>query len=231
MSLPSLETQAKVASDAAQVFVDHYYETRSRRRSLRGFYTSASPRLTGAGARPDISINGLPCADLSAYEALLEAQGAHVAYDVASFDAQPVNAHYRIGEPDAAEGGGGGGGGREASAAAAAVRNGDRISFVVQVSGTVRFGRGHVATADGGGGAAAASAAAAPPKPPVANVFSPSGTTSAAAAAAATDNNDGLQERPFMEAFVLVPHWEASARNAARGLRKWVIVSQNYRAL
>lgn len=38
-------------------------------------------------------------------------------------------------------------------------------------------------------------------------------------------------EVAFNESWLLVPHWEALGRNAARGLKKWVVVSQNFRAL
>ncbi|KAK8041353.1 Nuclear transport factor 2 domain containing protein [Apiospora phragmitis] len=37
-------------------------------------------------------------------------------------------------------------------------------------------------------------------------------------------------ERDFNEAFVLVPHWEAHGRNASRNMRKWLVVSQNFRS-
>ncbi|OTA67864.1 hypothetical protein K449DRAFT_419582 [Hypoxylon sp. EC38] len=223
MALPSPETQFKVASEAAQVFVDHYYEALTRRRPLNGFYASTSARLTAAGVKPDISVNGLPCADVAAYEALLEAQGGPVAYDVGSFDAHPVNPHYRAGEPDDninininSNNHLGGGGGGAATAAAATVRNGDRMSFAVQVSGTIRYGRGHNATGEDSssnkGGA---------------NSFGGGGV----AAGGDAKPEDAVQEKDFNEAFLLVPHWEAWARNAPRGLRKWVIVSQNFRAL
>lgn len=35
----------------------------------------------------------------------------------------------------------------------------------------------------------------------------------------------------FTETFVLVPNWEAMQRNPPRGIRKWLIMSQNFRAL
>ncbi|KAI1480195.1 hypothetical protein F4774DRAFT_86647 [Daldinia eschscholtzii] len=192
MALPNPETQAKVASEAAQSFVDHFYETLNKRRSLSPFYASTSPRLSAAGVKPDISINGLVVADVAAYESLLDSQGGHVTYDVASFDAHPVNPVYRIGEPDASPGD------------AAAARNGDRLSFSVQVSGIVRYGRGRGDGKSGGGDVATVGG---------------------------NDDDTVPLEKPFNEAFLLVPHWEAWTRNAARGLRKWVIVSQNFRAL
>ncbi|KAI2463373.1 hypothetical protein F4781DRAFT_426406 [Annulohypoxylon bovei var. microspora] len=211
VSLPTMDTQLKVASEAAQSFVDHYYEARTRRRPLATFYASTSARLTGAGAKPDISVNGQPVADVAAYEAVLETQGGPVLYEVSSFDAQPVSARFRTGEPEPpAENS------REATAAAAEVRNGDRLSFAIQVSGTIRYTHEHTA-ARGGEDAKPA------PAPPA---------EGASAFAVGTTPAEGeLPEQDFNEAFLLVPHWEAWARNAPRNLRKWVIVSQNYRTL
>ncbi|KAI1414584.1 hypothetical protein F5Y13DRAFT_17780 [Hypoxylon sp. FL1857] len=213
MALPNPETQAKVASEAAQIFVDHFYEALNRRRPLGGFYSSTSARLTGAGVKPDISINGLVCADVAAYEALLETQGGPISYDVGSFDAHPVNPHFRAGEPDDLAAGGAG---AVATAAAASVRSGDRMSFVVQVSGTIRYGRGHMATGDDGSKASNSIIGAA---------------DALAGPAGDAKPEDAVQEKDFNEAFMLVPHWEAWARNTPRGLRRWVIVSQNFRAL
>ncbi|KAI1391479.1 uncharacterized protein F4822DRAFT_396850 [Hypoxylon trugodes] len=213
MALPTMDTQAKVASEAGQNFVDHFYESLNRRRPLGLFYASASPRLVSAGVLPDISVNGLPVTDVAAYESLLEAQGNNVTYDIGSFDAHPVNPYFRAGEPDSVPSGAG------ATGAAATLRNGDRMSFALQVSGTVRYGRGH---GDGKVGDAPAAT---------------SGVDALVGAGANGNGNgngkeeDGVDERPFNEAFLLVPHWEAWARNAPRNLRKWVIVSQNFRAL
>lgn len=41
---------------------------------------------------------------------------------------------------------------------------------------------------------------------------------------------DSLQKM-FNETFVLVPNWDAMARNPPRGAKKWLILSQNFRAL
>lgn len=35
----------------------------------------------------------------------------------------------------------------------------------------------------------------------------------------------------FNETFVLVPNWEAMQKNPPRGIRQWLILSQNFRAL
>ncbi|EQL02332.1 hypothetical protein G6O67_006823 [Ophiocordyceps sinensis] len=35
----------------------------------------------------------------------------------------------------------------------------------------------------------------------------------------------------FNETFVLVPNWDSMAKNPPRGIKRWLIMSQNYRAL
>ncbi|GAW16934.1 hypothetical protein ANO14919_063810 [Xylariales sp. No.14919] len=205
-TLPSLDTQARVASDAAQLFVEHYYNSLNKRQPLAQYYASISPHLTSASVKPDISINGRVVESTAAYEALLDAQGANVHYDVASFDAHPVNPNYTLGCPEnisAAADGNEGGGGLGRGKVAKSIKDGDRVSFAVQVSGTIRYGKPGDAPAP------------------------TTGTTEAGNAAAV----DGAPvETGFNESWLLVPHWEALGRNAARGLRKWVVVSQNFRA-
>ncbi|KAI1328837.1 nuclear transport factor 2 domain-containing protein [Xylariaceae sp. FL0255] len=208
---PPLDRQSQVVSDAAQSFTEAYYDALNKRHSLAPFYSSTSNLLTTAGVKPDISVNGQMLESVAAFEALLDKQGKPVHYDVHLFDAQPVNPNYGMGCPesllpdDAAGGGPGGGKARNAKS----VRDGDRISFVVTVSGMVRYGKG---SPNGNAAAAAANTAAA-------------GTDAAAAPV------DGPIEKGFTESWLLVPHWEALGRNAGRGLRKWVVVSQNFRAL
>ncbi|KAI1084110.1 hypothetical protein F5B20DRAFT_523714 [Whalleya microplaca] len=169
MTQPTPDVQARVASETAQSFVDHYYEALSRRHDLSQYYANVSPLLTAASVKPDISINGHVCETPADYEALLNKQGNPVYYDVRSFDAQPVNANYAAGAPERT---------------GADAKKGDRLSIAVQVSGSVRYGKG-----------------------------------------------EDAETKAFHEAFLLVPHWEAWGRNAPRGLRRWVVVSQNFRAL
>lgn len=38
-------------------------------------------------------------------------------------------------------------------------------------------------------------------------------------------------QKMFNETFVLVPNWDSMARNPPRGIRRWLIMSQNFRAL
>ncbi|KAI0428486.1 nuclear transport factor 2 domain-containing protein [Xylaria sp. FL1042] len=205
-NLPPPETQAKVVSDAAENFVEQYYESLNKRQSLAQYYASTSPHLTSASVKPDISINGRVVESVAAYEALLDAQGPNVSYTIASFDAHPVNPNFALGCPAnlslGADGSEGGGPGR--GRVAKSIKDGDRMSFVVQVSGTIRYGK-------------------------------PGDTPTPAASATAIQGGaapaDGAPvEKGFNESWLLVPHWEALGRNAARGLKKWVVVSQNFRA-
>lgn len=219
MSVPTMETQIRVASEAARSFVDHFYEARTRKRALGMFYASTSARLTGADVKPDISINGKHVPDVAAYEAMLEAQGSPVIYDIASWDAHPVAAHYKAGEPET-----GAENSRDATAAAV-IRNGDRISFVIQVSGMIRYTNEHTAPSTTNPEEGKAT------PPPSGETTGVNANTPFAVGATPTPAEADPPEQPFNEAFLLVPHWEAWGRNAARGLRKWVISSQNYRTL
>ncbi|KAI0550802.1 hypothetical protein F4679DRAFT_541476 [Xylaria curta] len=206
-SLPSPDTQAKVVSDAAENFVEHYYESLNKRQPLAQYYASASAHLTSASVKPDISINGRVLESVAAYEALLDAQGRNVRYEVASFDAQPVSPNYALGCPSALSLSGPDASGRGGKLAKS-VKDGDRVSFAVQVNGTIRYGKPGDTTT--------------------------STATAAGASAGGTGNpklGDGdPPETAFNEAWLLVPHWEALGRNAPRGLKKWVVVSQNFRA-
>ncbi|KAI8946211.1 hypothetical protein F4801DRAFT_565454 [Xylaria longipes] len=205
-NLPSLDTQARVVSDAAQDFVEHYYESLNNRQPLAQYYASTSTRLTSASVKPDISINGRVLESVAEYEALLDAQGRNVRYTVASFDAQPVSPNYALGCPEALSLSG-----TDASSSASgrgkvakSIKDGDRVSFVVQVNGTIRYGRPGDAT-----------------------------TTAPPAVGGGGNPTPGDGEPPetgFNEAWLLVPHWEALGRNAPYGLKKWVVVSQNFRA-
>lgn len=117
---------------AATNFVDHFYLVLEKRQSPAHFYVSASAKLSEAGLKPDISINGHVCASLPEYEALLDAQGGPVQYDVQSFDGHPINPHYLIGAPETTPS-----------------KNGDKTSIAVNVSGTVKLGKGEDAVEKG----------------------------------------------------------------------------------
>ncbi|RYP52496.1 hypothetical protein DL768_002323 [Monosporascus sp. mg162] len=191
--LPSMETRARVASEAAQSFVDHYYDALNRRHNLAPFYASTSKKLTAAGVKPDISINGNLCETVADYETLLNKQGSPVhwyvcRHEIHSFDAHAINPHYTVGLPSSSSSSSSAdpAGSGMNRAERKAVEAGDRVSVAVQVSGTARYGKA---------------------------------------------GEEATTERAFTEAWLLVPHWEAWARNAPRGLRRWVAVSQNFRTL
>lgn len=40
-----------------------------------------------------------------------------------------------------------------------------------------------------------------------------------------------VPEKRFAESFILVPNWEAMQKNPPKGIRSWLIMSQNFRAL
>lgn len=38
-------------------------------------------------------------------------------------------------------------------------------------------------------------------------------------------------QKMFNETFILVPNWESMVKNAPRGMKRWLVMSQNFRAL
>lgn len=123
------------AFQAAEDFVNHYYESLNKRQPLAAYYASTSSHLTSASVKPDISINGRVVESIAAYEALLDAQGANVHYTVTSFDAHPVNPNYALGCPEnlSAATNGGEANGPGWGKINKSVKDGDRVSFAVQV--------------------------------------------------------------------------------------------------
>jgi len=89
----------------------------------------------------------------------------------------------------------------------------NRISILVQVTGRVTVGG-----AQGKDGAAAGAAA---------SRSAPAGAGGSGAASTATSSGP----RAFNEVFVLVPNWDALGKNSPKGLKRMVILSQNFRAL
>ncbi|KAI1438692.1 hypothetical protein GGR50DRAFT_637377 [Xylaria sp. CBS 124048] len=303
-NLPSLDSQARVVSEAAQSFVENYYNARNKRQPLAPYYASTSAHLTSASLKPDISINGRVLESLTEYEEMLDKQGGPVQYDVAAFDAHVVNPNYCIGCPkalalptdEAAPG---------RAKVAKSIKDGDRVSFVIQVNGSIRYGNPGEATADPGvkhspftpintattipfaipttnkstATPAGATKPATTATTPFATTTTPTATTAATATATATaataagstpfaipttpatitatdaaaptvtatattvpaiaaagekEGKSGVEvqslDDTFNETWLLVPHWEALGRNAARGLRQWVVISQNFRS-
>ncbi|KAG6041147.1 hypothetical protein E4U41_005871 [Claviceps citrina] len=169
MPLPDADIQVKASSEAAEVFVNHYYQALNNRSQLSHFYINSSSKYSIAA---DISINGSVVATPADYSTLLDAQGEGVRYEIESLDAHVINPSSRYGAPenihdnDRIE------------------KNGGRMSIVVTTMGKVQFGKG----------------------------------------------KEALQKM-FNETFVLVPNWDSMAKNPPRGLKRWLIMSQNFRAL
>ncbi|KAI5461638.1 nuclear transport factor 2 domain-containing protein [Mariannaea sp. PMI_226] len=169
MPLPDHDTQVKASSEAADIFVSHYYQAINSKSALLPFYINTSPRY---GMQADISINGAVVASPEAYLQLLQAQGPGVHYEIESFDAHVMNPSFQLGAPENVYDG------------AKVEKNGGRMSIAVTIMGRVKYGKDREAP-----------------------------------------------QKMFNETFVLVPNWESMVRNAPRGLKRWLIMSQNFRAL
>ncbi|KAI1338989.1 hypothetical protein F5Y15DRAFT_384364 [Xylariaceae sp. FL0016] len=206
--LPKPDVQVSVASDAASSFIEHYYSALNSRQPLAHFYASTSPLLTAAGVSPDISINGAPLANGEPeLGALLAQQGHPVSYAVDLWDAQPVCPNYQLGCPENM-------GGPPAASAA--------------TSGVMA-----VENQDGGGGGRGPQGRA---RREVEKSVGNGERISFALLVQGTVRfgklgEEGTVEKSFTERFLLVPHWEALRPKASRGVRRWVVHSQNFRAL
>jgi NTF2-related export protein 1/2 len=88
--------------EAAQQFVDAFYQTLSNQKARAGitsFYikpTLASPQ------RPDITLNGNVISDPSEVQKIFENQIPKAQYEVQSFDCHVINPNYNVGLDDAA---------------------------------------------------------------------------------------------------------------------------------
>ncbi|OAQ64940.1 nuclear transport factor 2, Eukaryote [Pochonia chlamydosporia 170] len=169
MPLPDSDTEVRASSEAAETFINHYYQAINNRSTLLPFYINSSSRYSIAA---DISINGSVVATPADYSTLLEAQGQGVRYEIESLDAHVINPSSQYGAPDNIHDNN------------KVEKNGGRMSIVVTTMGRVQFGKGREAP-----------------------------------------------QKMFNETFVLVPNWDAMARNPPRGIKRWLIMSQNFRAL
>jgi len=169
MPLPNADTETSASSEAAETFVNRYYDALNRRNALLPFYVNSSPKYA---ITADISINGAQIATPAEYYNLLEAQGNGVNYEAESFDVHVVNPSFQFNIPD------------HIHDADRAERSGRKMSVVVTVMGRIQYGRGREAP-----------------------------------------------RSMFTECFVLVPNWDAMQRNPPRGIKQWLIMSQNFRAL
>ncbi|KAG5997705.1 hypothetical protein E4U52_003281 [Claviceps spartinae] len=171
MSLPDANTQAKASIEAAEIFVNHYYQALNKQSPLSNFYINSSSKYTIAA---DISINGSVVATPAAYSTLLEGQGPGVRYDMESFDVHVINPSTKYAAPKNIQ----------IQDNTKSEKSGARMSLVVTTMGKVQFGKGREAA-----------------------------------------------RKMFTETFVLVPNWDSMAKNPPRGLKRWLIMSQNFRAL
>ncbi|KAH7151973.1 nuclear transport factor 2 domain-containing protein [Dactylonectria estremocensis] len=163
------DTLIKVSSEAADTFVNHYYQAINNRSSLLPFYVNSSSRY----ALPaDISINGAIVATPADYSQLLEGQGKEAHYEIESFDAHPVNPSFQYGAPETIYDN------------ARVEKNGGKTSIAVTIMGRLQLGRGREAP-----------------------------------------------QTMFNETIMLVPNWDAMVKNPPRGMKRWLILSQNFRAL
>ncbi|CAI6096793.1 hypothetical protein V2G26_016264 [Clonostachys chloroleuca] len=169
MPLPDSEKEVHASSEAAEIFVNNYYDALNRRQPLLPFYVNSTTRYS---IPADISINGAQVATPADYYNLLEAQGAGVHYDVESFDTHVLNPSFQYNAPENIYDGN------------KAEKSGARMSIIVTVMGRVQYGKGKEAP-----------------------------------------------QKMFNETFVLVPNWEALQRNPPRGVKRCLIMSQNFRAL
>ncbi|KAE9366172.1 hypothetical protein N431DRAFT_495927 [Stipitochalara longipes BDJ] len=166
------DTEVKVATDAAQYFVESFYPALGNpktKATITSFYirpTLASPQ------RPDITLNGNVMTDPSEVQKIFETQIPKAHYEVQSFDCHLVNPNYNVGLDDAALG---------------PNKDGKKMSIVVLVSGSVKYYK------------------------------------------SSEDEEARVEPRGFTETFVLVPNQEAQGPKAAKGLKRWLIQSQNFR--
>jgi NTF2-related export protein 1/2 len=124
MSLPTPDAGVKASSEAAQYFLDAYYEALNRRQKLDSFYVNSCSQYRSAKA--DISINGARQDTPADFQILLETQGHGVHYEVESFDAHTINPNFNMDAPDHLLG---------------PDKTGAKSSILVNVLGRVQYGR------------------------------------------------------------------------------------------
>jgi NTF2-related export protein 1/2 len=125
MSAPSEEVEVKTSAEAAQHFLEAYYDALNRRQKLGSYYINACTQYKSAQA--DISINGAVLASPADFETLLEQQGTGVHYELESFDAHVANPDFSLDAPDHL---------------LAPDRTGAKASVLVNAIGRIQYGRG-----------------------------------------------------------------------------------------
>lgn len=68
------ELEVKNSTESAQTFIDWFYTSVSDRKPLASFYVNNNAKYSAVGAKADLSINGMVCEKPSDFEALLARQ-------------------------------------------------------------------------------------------------------------------------------------------------------------
>ncbi|RFU34613.1 hypothetical protein B7463_g1696, partial [Scytalidium lignicola] len=120
------DVEVKVATNAAQHFVDTYYATLNdpkRRSEIASFYVTPTPT---SPVQADISMNGNLVATPADLQNVFEKQIERARYEVQSFDCQVLNSDYNIGAEESM---------------LAPNKDGKKMSILVLVSGSVKYGK------------------------------------------------------------------------------------------
>ncbi|KAH6673191.1 hypothetical protein B0J14DRAFT_65971 [Halenospora varia] len=121
------DVEVRTAIETAEIFVNNYYPALNKpngARELHWFYVKNNP---ASPLKPDISLNGNVITDIGDVEAVFEKLPAKTHYEVQSFDCHTLNANYNVGAPDDS---------------LDLNKNGRKMSILVMVSGSVRYGDG-----------------------------------------------------------------------------------------
>lgn len=150
---------------AAQDFVDAYYPALNNPKGRAGITDFYIKPIPGTPLKADIVLNGVPSTDPTEVQNIFEKQVTKAHYEVQNFDCHTINPNYNVAANESA---------------LALDTDGKKMSIVVLISGTVKYGEeGDV--------------------------------------------------RAFTDNVVLVPNLEAHSPKAAKGLKKWLVQSQNFR--
>ncbi|APA09391.1 hypothetical protein SS1G_12186 [Sclerotinia sclerotiorum 1980 UF-70] len=124
MSDPTKDTQIDLATKAAEIFVESFYETLNKpnlRSNITSFYIKPSPL---APAEASITINGNLIPTPSAFQETFENKIGKTAYEVQSYVAHVINPNYNIGVEESKLG---------------PDKDGKKISIAIMVSGQVKY--------------------------------------------------------------------------------------------
>lgn len=209
------ELEVKNSTESAQTFIDWYYTSVSDRKPLTSFYVNSNNKYAAAGAAADLSINGKVCAQPSDLEDLLARQ--------AGVPARATN-----------------GGGAAATATAASSvpgSSGFRVRYDVDGFDVhVLNPQFRLACPDAILQRLTPGSAAYETTTPQQLKQLTQKMVSLLVQVTGHVQYGGGKDAPrgaFTEVFVLVPNWDALAGGprTPRGLRNYLILSQNFRAL